>query len=57
MLVHIKGNAMIIYKTVNVLNGKFYIGQDSKNNPEYIGSGTLLKRAIEKYVKEKNTKT
>ena len=43
---------MIIYKTVNVLNGKFYIGQDSKNNPEYLGSGTLLKRAIEKYGKE-----
>lgn len=40
---------MIIYKTVNVLNGKFYIGQDSKNNPEYLGSGTLLKRAIEKH--------
>jgi group I intron endonuclease len=44
---------MIIYKTVNVLNGKFYIGQDSKNNPEYIGSGTLLKRAIEKYGRDK----
>ena len=43
---------MIIYKTVNVLNGKFYIGQDSNNNPEYLGSGTLLKRAIEKYGKE-----
>jgi group I intron endonuclease len=43
---------MIIYKTVNVLNGKFYIGQDSKNNPEYLGSGTLLKRAIKKYGEE-----
>lgn len=43
---------MIIYKTVNAINGKFYIGQDSKNNPEYLGSGTLLKRAIEKYGKE-----
>lgn len=40
---------MIIYKTVNSINGKFYIGQDSNNNPEYYGSGTLLKRAIEKY--------
>ena len=40
---------MIIYKTVNAINGKFYIGQDSNNNPEYYGSGTLLKRAIEKY--------
>jgi group I intron endonuclease len=44
-----RGNVMIIYKTVNVLNGKFYVGQDSKNNPEYLGSGTLLKRAIEKH--------
>jgi group I intron endonuclease len=43
---------MIIYKTVNAINGKFYIGQDSNNNPEYYGSGTLLKRAIEKYGKE-----
>ena len=24
---------MIIYKTTNLVNGKFYIGQDSKNNP------------------------
>jgi group I intron endonuclease len=40
---------MIIYKTVNAINGKFYIGQDSNNNPKYLGSGTLLKRAIEKY--------
>jgi group I intron endonuclease len=43
---------MIIYKTVNAINGKFYIGQDSNNNPEYLGSGTLLKRAIEKYGKK-----
>lgn len=40
---------MIIYKTTNLINGKFYIGQDSKNNPDYLGSGKLLHRAIEKY--------
>jgi group I intron endonuclease len=40
---------MIIYKTTNLINGKFYVGQDSKNNPEYLGSGTLLKRAIKKH--------
>ena len=40
---------MIIYKTTNLINGKFYIGQDSKNNPDYLGSGLLLNRAIEKY--------
>lgn len=43
---------MIIYKTTNLINNKIYIGQDSKNNPEYLGSGTLLKRSIEKYGKE-----
>ena len=40
---------MIIYKTTNIINGNFYIGQDSKNNPKYLGSGKLLNRAIEKY--------
>ena len=42
---------MIIYKTTNLINGKIYIGQDSKNNPNYIGSGKILKRAIIKYGK------
>lgn len=43
---------MIIYKTTNLINGNFYIGQDSKNNPNYLGSGTLLNKAIKKYGKE-----
>ena len=43
---------MIIYKTTNLINGKFYVGQDSNNNPEYYGSGNLLKKAIKKYGKE-----
>lgn len=43
---------MIIYKTINLINGNFYIGQDSKNNPLYLGSGILLNRAIEKYGRE-----
>jgi len=43
---------MIIYKTTNLNNGKFYVGQDSKNNPEYYGSGNLLKRAIKKHGKQ-----
>lgn len=43
---------MIIYKTINLINKKFYIGQDSNNNPDYLGSGLLLKRAIKKYGKE-----
>ena len=43
---------MIVYKTLNTRNGKYYIGMDTKNNPDYIGSGTLLKQAIRKYGKE-----
>jgi group I intron endonuclease len=43
---------MIIYKTTNLINGKIYIGQDLYNNPAYIGSGVLLKKAIKKYGKE-----
>jgi group I intron endonuclease len=40
---------MIIYKTTNLLNGKFYVGKDEKNNPYYLGSGKILKLAIKKY--------
>lgn len=47
---------MIIYKTTNLLNGKIYIGQDSKNDPNYLGSGKTLKRAINKYGKNNFTK-
>jgi group I intron endonuclease len=43
---------MIIYKTTNLVNGKIYIGQDKNNNPNYYGSGKLLKLAIKKYGKE-----
>jgi hypothetical protein len=42
---------MVIYKTTNLINGKFYIGKDAKNNPNYLGSGSLLKEAIRKYGK------
>lgn len=44
--------SMVVYKTTNLINGKIYVGQDSKNNPEYLGSGTIIKRAIKKYGKE-----
>jgi group I intron endonuclease len=47
---------MVIYKTTNLINNKIYIGQDSKNNPNYLGSGLLLKKAIKKYGKDNFTK-
>jgi group I intron endonuclease len=40
---------MIVYKTTNLLNGKIYIGSDINNNDNYLGSGLLLKRAVNKY--------
>jgi group I intron endonuclease len=43
---------MIIYKIINTLNNKIYIGQDRNNNPSYFGSGKKIQRAIKKYGKE-----
>lgn len=40
---------MVIYLTTNLVNGKKYIGLDTHNRPTYLGSGTLLKKAIAKY--------
>lgn len=40
---------MVIYKTTNLVNEKFYVGKDIKNNPNYLGSGLILKNAINKY--------
>lgn len=43
---------MIVYKTTNLINNKIYVGKDSNDNPNYLGSGLYLKRAIKKYGKE-----
>jgi len=51
------GKIMIIYKTTNLINGKIYVGRDSKNNADYFGSGTLYLRAEKKYGKENFKKT
>ena len=50
---------MYIYKIINNLNGKAYIGLKSKTVEEsenYYGSGTLINQAIDKYGKDNFTK-
>jgi len=47
---------MIVYKITNLINGKIYIGKDTKNNPKYYGSGILIKKAIKKYGKNNFSK-
>ena len=43
---------MIIYKITNLINNKFYVGQDIKDDPKYFGSGKLIQLAIKKHGKE-----
>ena len=40
---------MVIYKTTNLINNKFYIGKDKFDKKDYLGSGLILKRAIAKH--------
>lgn len=39
----------IIYKTINLTNGKIYIGKSIKDDPTYLGSGLKIQKAIRKY--------
>ena len=43
-----------IYKTTNLINGKYYIGMHTTSNLKdgYLGSGTRLRRSIRKHGKE-----
>lgn len=45
----------IVYLTTNLVNNKIYIGVHSTYdlNDDYLGSGFALKKAINKYGKEK----
>lgn len=40
---------MIVYLITNLVNNKKYVGMDSNNNPSYLGSGTLILKALKKY--------
>jgi len=39
----------IVYETTNLINGKYYIGVHKINRKNYLGTGKILKLAIEKY--------
>lgn len=43
---------MIIYKTTNLIDGKIYVGYDTKNDSNYYGSGVKYLRAEKKHGKE-----
>ena len=47
-----------IYKTTNIITGKYYIGMHSTDDVDdgYFGSGTLLIRSIKKYGVESHTR-
>lgn len=50
-----KESERFIYKSTNLVNGKFYVGKhkiDSDSIDYYIGSGTYFQNAVKKYGKE-----
>jgi group I intron endonuclease len=45
-----------IYQTTNLINGKVYIGQATKFDDGYLGSGRLITKAIQKYGRQNFSK-
>jgi hypothetical protein len=43
---------MIVYKTTNLVTGKIYVGKDTNDNLNYLGSGTHLQNSLKKHGKE-----
>lgn len=39
----------IVYKTTNLVNGRFYYGVHCQDKPGYLGSGTAIQEAVAKY--------
>ena len=50
----LKETLFTIYKTTNLINGRFYVGMHKTHKPDdfYLGSGKALKHAIKKYGRE-----
>ena len=43
---------MQIYLVTNLINGKKYLGKDVRNRKYYLGSGTVLRKAIKNMVEK-----
>ena len=47
---------MQIYLTTNNINEKRYVGMETQDNPNYFGSGVLVKKALKKYGRQNFSK-
>lgn len=52
-----KSPLMYIYMTKNKISGKIYVGQSMKDDESYLGSGTILMKALKRYGRENFERT